>query len=76
METDAMHNKDYKGLNIPQPVLCCIQRALTCTIFACDEKVTRANVENLVLLDHMLCPNGEIERPDLMLIMIYYWTDL
>ena len=69
-------NKDYKGLNIPHPVLRCIQRALACTIFARGETVSRANETDLMLLDHMLRPDAELERPDLMLVMIDHWLEI
>jgi ATHILA ORF-1 family len=70
------HNKDYKGLNIPHPVLRCIQRALACTIFARGETVHRANETDLRLLDHMLRPDAELERPDLMLFMVEHWLEV
>jgi hypothetical protein len=70
------HNKDYKGLNIPHPVLRCIQRVLACTIFARGETVSRANETDLMLLDHMLRPDAELERPDLMLFMIEHWLEI
>ena len=69
-------NPEYKQLNVPHPVLRCILRILSGTFFARGETMTRANVEDLQLLDHMLRPDGALERPDLMLAMIQHWLGL
>jgi len=76
MPRGSVENREYKSLNIPHPVLRCTMRAIAVTIFARGETVSRANVEDLALLDHMLRPDSELVRPDLMLIMIHHWLAL
>jgi hypothetical protein len=76
MQRGSVENREYKSLNIPHPILRCTMRAIAITIFARGETVSRANVEDLALLDHMLRPDSELVRPDLMLIMITHWLDI
>jgi hypothetical protein len=73
MTPGSVINREYKGLNVPHPVLRCTLRIIAYTIFARGETVARANEVDLQLLDHMLRPDDELERPDLMLIMVQHW---
>ena len=73
---ECADSNQYRGLAIPHPVLRCIQRALANTIFARGETVARANEEDLQLLDHMLRPEAELEKPDLMLFMVRHWLSV
>jgi len=38
--------------------------------------VARVNEEDLWLLDHMLRPEAQLERPDLMLFMVLHWIEV
>jgi hypothetical protein len=72
----APNSNKYRSLAIPHPILRCIQRALANTIFARGETVARANEEDLMLMDFMLRPNNQLERPDLTLFMVRHWLGL
>ena len=69
------NNRDYKSRNIPHPLLRVVHRALACTIFARGETLSRANNEDLMLIDLMLTP-GHVSTPDLMSFMIEHWIEV
>jgi hypothetical protein len=53
-------------------VIRCIQRALALTIFARNEDADKVTMEEMKLLDLMLDPKGDMERPDLMFHMVLH----
>jgi ATHILA ORF-1 family len=61
---------EYKTQSIKHLVIRCIQRALALTIFARNGDADKVTMEEIKLLDLMLDPKGDMERPDLMFHMV------
>jgi hypothetical protein len=68
------NNDEYRARFISHPVLCIVQRALACTIFARAETLNRGNQTDLMLMDTMLRTHPDL--PDLDLLMVQHWINL
>jgi ATHILA ORF-1 family len=68
--TEHRGQGEHRAQSIRHPVIHCIQRALALTIFVRNENTDKVTIEDMKLLDLMLDPEGELERPDLILHMV------
>jgi hypothetical protein len=63
----------YRAKSIKHLIIRCIQRALSLIIYTRNENMDKVTIKDMELLDLMLDPRGELERPDLMLHMVCHW---